>query len=217
MKESGLTQIFIGAESGDQEILDNINKSTKVEDNLKMLRLLKSENIGVMFSVIFCFPYNPDKDFSLTLKMLAKAKLIMPDLSLLLFFYIPFPGTDLYEISIKNGFKVPDTIEEWAGISAKNTNAPWCKPKHLKTVKIFNNFYFNIINPRLYKKAQGSSKLLILLCTIVFYPITYLRFKTGFLKFPIEAIVFLVTLRFIDKIFRTNLKLRPEGEDHLSL
>ena len=217
MKKSGLIQIFVGAESGDQEVLDLIEKSSNVDDNIKIIRLLKKYNLQALFSVIFCFPINPDKDFTLTLKMLTKAKLIMPELKFLIFSYIPYPGTKLFDYAINNGYEPPKTIEEWACVSSKNNQSPWFKKHHLKTINIYNDFYFNIINPFLYKKATGFSKILIFITTLFFYPLTFLRFKTGFLKFPIEAIVFLSILKLLNKILNSNLKLKPEGEDQLSL
>lgn len=51
LAESGLRQVWVGAESGSQKILDAMDKGTKVEEIEKATRLLKSKGIEVCF---FC-------------------------------------------------------------------------------------------------------------------------------------------------------------------
>lgn len=214
MKAAGLITILVGAETGDQEVLGIICKKTTPTDNLDMLRLMKKNNINTHFSIILCFPYNPDKDVIETFKMLVKAKLIDTELILQFHFFIPFPGTAIYVDSLNYGFIPPDSMESWARLLETGHDTIWKKPKHIKTLRIFSNFYFVLINPLIYKKAKGLSKLLVLICTIVFYPIVYFRYRTNFFKFPFEAIAFLGFVKMINRAFGTKFKLRPEEDEY---
>ena len=56
MKESGCAGVFLGIESGDNAILQNMNKSVKVEDYLRGIEFLKEQNITTFGNFIIGFP-----------------------------------------------------------------------------------------------------------------------------------------------------------------
>lgn len=61
MKKVGCWQISLGIESGSQKILDNINKGTTVEQNLRALELCKEAGMDVKgLFMIGCFGENRD-------------------------------------------------------------------------------------------------------------------------------------------------------------
>jgi len=107
MYDSGCREIYIGAESGDQYVLDIISKETKVEDNLKFVEVLSKHGIIPRFAVMICLPMNPARDVELTFEMVKKAKLINPSLVVGISFYTPYPGTDLFDLACENGFTPP--------------------------------------------------------------------------------------------------------------
>jgi len=53
LRQIGVYEVFIGAESGDQRKLDVINKGSTVEDNLQAVRNLKREGIRTYVSFIY--------------------------------------------------------------------------------------------------------------------------------------------------------------------
>ncbi len=56
IKEIGVSEIFIGIESGDQNKLDLINKGTTIKDNINAIRNLKKYNIKVYISLVYGLP-----------------------------------------------------------------------------------------------------------------------------------------------------------------
>lgn len=207
---AGCRQIYVGAESGDQEVLDLIDKKSKVEDNLNFVRVLNSHKITPLFSTMLCFPVNPDQDIKLTLDMIRRAKLIDNSLRARLFFYTPYPGTLLYRKSIAKGLVPPAKLEDWANYTLRKFRAPWWTRDYRPEIEIFANFYLPMANPDFYKMVP-KFKVIVYLVNKIFYPFAYLRFKHNFLKYPAEAILFLKMLRLFNKIFKTKFSLGYES------
>lgn len=61
MRESGCEGVFLGIESGNDQVLKNMNKSAKVEKYLEGIRLLKEYDILTYGSFIIGFPGETDK------------------------------------------------------------------------------------------------------------------------------------------------------------
>lgn len=208
---SGCRQIYVGAESGDQEVLDLIDKKSKVEDNLNFVKVLNAHKITPLFSTMLFFPVNPDRDIKLTLDMVRRAKLIDRTLRARLFFYTPYPGTMLFKKSIEKGFSPPAKLEDWASHTLRKFRAPWWTRDYRWEIEIFANFYLPMVDPKFYMMVPKKFRPIVYFINKIFYPIAYLRFKHNFLKFPLEAFSFLLLLRFFNKVFKTNFSLGYES------
>lgn len=100
LSESGLEEVWVGAESGSQSILDAMDKGTKVEEIYKATQLLKEKNIRVAFFIQFGYLGETKKDISETIKMIKE--LIPDDLGVSVSY--PLPGTKFYE-KVKDDLK----------------------------------------------------------------------------------------------------------------
>jgi len=99
LKAAGCWLIAFGVESGDQEILDRMNKKLKLDEVRKALELTRRS--GILSSIYFLFglPWDSPRVFETDLSF---AKELDPDF-LEIFYVYPFPGTRLYEIAVKAG------------------------------------------------------------------------------------------------------------------
>ena len=185
--KAGCRKIYIGAESGSQEVLDLINKKETVEDNFSVLKLLKKHKIITVFSTMVCLPSNPQKDLNLTLNMIRKAKLIDPLLEILIFYYTPFPQTPLYEMALKNGFVSPTTPEEWSNYTMFNSRLPWHRKYFKKRLEYFYNYYFPFYNKSIEQIAPNELKSTVRIFQKLFFKLNRWRFKNNFFQFPFEA------------------------------
>jgi len=209
--KAGCRQIYIGAESGDQKVLDLIAKKTRVEDNLHFAALLKRHRITPLFSTMVGFPGDPDKDIRLTLDMIRRAKLIDPTLRARIFFYTPYPETKLYAKALQHGLKPPDQLADWATYTLRKFRAPWFKKDYRWPLEIFANFYLPLANPNFYKLVPQKQQWVVFIINKLFYPFVYLRFKFNLFQFPFEAIFFLLFLRIFNKFARTRYALGYES------
>ncbi len=73
MKESGCEMVFLGLESGSNQILKNMNKSALVEEYLEGIRLLKEYGIITFASFIIGFPGETDQTVKETIRFIKES------------------------------------------------------------------------------------------------------------------------------------------------
>jgi len=94
---SGLRQVWVGAESGSQKILDAMDKGTRVEEIREATKLLKKKGIEVCFFLQFGYLGETKEDIEATLDLVEE---LMPhDIGISVSY--PLPGTKFYE-KVKN-------------------------------------------------------------------------------------------------------------------
>jgi radical SAM superfamily enzyme YgiQ (UPF0313 family) len=199
--ESGCQQIYIGAESGDQEALDILNKQSTVEENLRFVEMLTRHGILPRFSTMVCLPTDPGRDFEKTIDMLRRTKIAHPGLRASVFFFTPYPGTRLYEQAREKGFVPPERLEGWAKHTLRRFKAPWA-PKGIDwQLEYFANFYFPLVDPDFYRLVRSRKiRPVVFLVNKLFFPAAWLRFKTGYFGAPLEAAAFLALLRLYNRL-----------------
>lgn len=115
LKQSGLVGIYFGIESGSPKILKLINKGIEPEMVLKLNLRLKQEGILPHYSFMAGFPTETEEDFQKTRSLMNKLKGENPRAVIWrINQYTPYPGTELFEIAVQNGFKPPERLEEWS-------------------------------------------------------------------------------------------------------
>lgn len=90
---SGLRQVWVGAESGSQKILDAMDKGTTVEEIHEATVLLKKKGIEVCFFLQFGYLGETADDIAATLRMVET--LLPHDIGISVSY--PLPGTKFYE------------------------------------------------------------------------------------------------------------------------
>jgi anaerobic magnesium-protoporphyrin IX monomethyl ester cyclase len=101
LAESGLEEVWVGAESGSQTILDAMDKETKVSQIYEATKLLKTKNIRVAFFIQFGYLGETKDDIQKTITMI---KDLVPD-DIGISVYNPLPGTKFYD-KVKDDLKL---------------------------------------------------------------------------------------------------------------
>lgn len=96
--EMGVDDITFGVESASQRLLDFINKKIKVEEIHRARRICRERGIAFRANLMAAFPGNTAEDYDHTLRFLEEAR---PE-SLSVFYFIPFPGTWLFDYCIEH-------------------------------------------------------------------------------------------------------------------
>lgn len=97
LSESGLEEVWVGAESASQKILDAMDKGTTVEQIYQATRLLQEKNIRIAFFLQFGYLSENQDDIQKTIEMV---KELQPD-NIGISVSYPLPGTPFYE-KVKN-------------------------------------------------------------------------------------------------------------------
>ncbi len=101
LAKSGLEEVWVGAESGSQKILDAMDKGTKVEEIYEATHLLKLKKIKIAFFLQFGYLTENQEDIQKTIAMVKELK---PD-NIGISVSYPLPGTKFYD-KVKDDLKL---------------------------------------------------------------------------------------------------------------
>jgi anaerobic magnesium-protoporphyrin IX monomethyl ester cyclase len=148
MESAGMKELMIGAESGDQEMLDMINKRITVEQIRDCLKKAFKHKINIINSFITGYPIKAgsdneyekklNKELYSTIDLIDDIIGINPLASNLIFIYTPYPGTSLYQYCLECGFKEPETLEEWGALDLNRKHFPWMSDSHINKISYYN-------------------------------------------------------------------------------
>jgi len=101
MKEAGCWQVLFGLESGDARMLKLLNKGNSIEQNELAVKLAHNAGLSVRADFIVGTPGETLESLRRTLDFAIRLKLDYAHFNK----FIPFPGTELYDMLIKKGYK----------------------------------------------------------------------------------------------------------------
>lgn len=128
MADAGLRSLLIGSESANDATLRSINKDITVAETLELCRIAKRHGIAVVLSNVIGFPGADGtavEQFDELRNFYACVRTTGVEADFAVFFYTPYPGSPLYDESLRRGFTPPDTLEGWASYEITRLNVPW--------------------------------------------------------------------------------------------
>lgn len=193
MSESGCRMIFFGAESGDDDMLKQMDKGGKqsAAQILSFAKRLKQFNIVPEYSFVLGFP-GPDeqtvmRQIDKDIAFIKKVKEVNPDTEIIIYTYSPVPteGSDLYEQITKAGFQFPEALEDWLNPAwenfdlRKNPLTPWLTPAMVDKIQNFETV-LNAYHPTAsdFKVTKVQKQVMRTLSAI--------RYKWNIFRYPYE-------------------------------
>ncbi len=193
MREAGCRMIFFGAETGNDEILKQMDKGgTQSGEQIKRFAArMKKFDIIPEYSFVLGLPAEtPEKvmrQIDEDIAFIKEIKEINPDTEIIIYVYSPVPteGSELFEAVQKAGFNFPQKLEDWLNPEwenfdlRKNPLTPWLTPGMVKKIRNFEtviNAYYPTVSD--FKLTRFQKQMMRTL--------SFLRYKTGFYKFPYE-------------------------------
>ncbi len=127
LKERKVFDLLIGAEAGSDRILAMVNKRITVERIFSAVKSLSKFKVPACYSVIVGLPSETKEEFEATIDLLYKIYKIHPQATFTLGAYMPYPGSLMYDMAIKAGFKPPSKTEDWGKMDRfrKDFSSPW--------------------------------------------------------------------------------------------
>lgn len=185
LKKSGLSAMFLGAESGSSKILKQINKGITPEQIIESAKILKKYDLYGWYSFMLGFPNETKQDVSDTLDVMRTINKIYPHANTSIKIFTPYPGCPLFQTSINAGFKPPKSLQEWGQYNVENVNTPW--PKHSFSAHFSLCTRFATEYDRISGFLKGN--LFLRLIGYVIHKIEKFRLDYKFWLFPIELII----------------------------
>ncbi len=147
MRESGCYKVNVGAESGSPEVLESIKKGTLVEEVLETAEKLNRAGIGARFSFIAGFPNEPAVSLADTYRTVKALRKINGGFETPIYFYAPYPGTELSERMPALGFEAPKRLEDWENVDLDHSIGPWISEPVRKFVPRYNFYLRHAFEP----------------------------------------------------------------------
>jgi len=101
--EMNCLSMSVGVESGDENIRNMLNRRETPEDIIRGIGILKRHKIRVSTFNMIGLPFDTEETILKTIELNRRAEVEHPNIS----FFMPLEGTDLYKISVDNGFYDP--------------------------------------------------------------------------------------------------------------
>jgi anaerobic magnesium-protoporphyrin IX monomethyl ester cyclase len=202
LARAGTTIMHIGIESGSQRILDLVHKDCTVEDIIAVnLKMARHPEIKTGYNWIVGIPGETLDDLRKTQTLMLKvindnpnAILFTPNL------YRPLPGTELYDLALKFGYKKPEHMEDWANNEVEgNYQTPWCSKHQAAMINMMQvTSYF--VDNKVFKVETGNSLKfrIIRILAYLYKPLAVARLKYGISGFLIENTIF----RMVSSLYR---------------
>lgn len=175
LRESGCYKINVGAESGSPELLQQIKKGTLVEEVLETAEKLHRHRIGARFSFIAGFPKEPSGSLRQTYRAVKAIREIDGEFETPIYFYAPYPGTELALRMPALGFAPPQRLEDWRTVDLDHSIGPWISQRVRTWVPRYN-FYLR----HGYQKPKGGFGRRLV------HRLARARVKTGFYRLDLE-------------------------------
>jgi anaerobic magnesium-protoporphyrin IX monomethyl ester cyclase len=141
-KESGLRRLLVGVESGSNEMLKRIRKDIKIEQVFHTAAMMLKYEIAGHFPFIVGFPDESDASIQATLDCAKKLRSLSPDFLTPIFYFKPYPGSELVIEAVARGFRLPQTLEAWAQFDyVAGEPGPWVSPEKFKLIERFKFFH----------------------------------------------------------------------------
>jgi anaerobic magnesium-protoporphyrin IX monomethyl ester cyclase len=193
LREAGCKIIFFGAESGNDNVLKQLDKggTQTGEQILRFAERLKKFDIIPEYSFVLGTPAPTPEEvmerIDFDINFIKKVKAANPKTEIVLYTYSPVPteGSELFNTVKQSGFTFPQQLEDWVTPQwerfdlRKNPLTPWLTPEMIDKIRNFetvlNGYYPTVSDIRLNNVKRSLIKL-----------VSGLRYKTNFYRFPYE-------------------------------
>ncbi|HVW16602.1 MAG TPA: radical SAM protein [Mucilaginibacter sp.] len=193
VREGGCRIIFFGAESGNNLILEQLDKGgTQTGDQIiHFAERLKKFDIIPEYSFVLGTPAptagQVQAQIDFEIDFIKKVKAVNPRTEIVLYTYSPVPteGSALFKQVQEHGFKYPQTLDDWISPAwenfdmRKNPLTPWLEPEMIDKIRNFetvlNGVYPTVTDIRLNDLKRRAIKL-----------VAGMRYKASLYKYPYE-------------------------------
>ena len=176
-KRSGLRRLLVGVESGSDEMLKRIRKDVTIDQVFHTAEKMLAHGIAGHFPFIVGFPDESDESIQATLRVARRLRSMSPDFLTPIFYFKPYPGSEIVREAIARGYRLPATLEEWVGFDyVQGDPGPWVSPEKFRLIERFKFFH-----EQAWKRASPAGRLLQ---QVARYRVTRNEFR-----WPVEMIV----------------------------
>jgi radical SAM superfamily enzyme YgiQ (UPF0313 family) len=154
--QSGLRRLLVGVESGSDEMLLRIRKDIKIQQVFETAHKMVEHGIAGNFPFIVGFPEESDESIRMSIDVAKRLRGLSAKFDTPIFYFKPYPGSEIVIEAVKKGFKLPATLEAWSQFDFVDGDpGPWVSREKFKLIERFKFF-----SELAWKPASGPASLL---------------------------------------------------------
>ncbi|MCP4649294.1 MAG: radical SAM protein [PVC group bacterium] len=215
LKQAGLHDILIGAESANEETLRLINKDATVEQTYLLSRICRKYEIKLIASIIVGLPIPAyfsensqdafDVEFREITKLYKDLFLLDRNNRLIIFIYAPLPFSPMYERAIELGFRPPKNLEEWGNYDLTETHIGWISKKNIVKVQalVYVSSMLAIDFKYLVQKLPIILRVFVIPMLGIANWVSKLRLRYDCYSFPLDSYMFYAALKLFKRLNKT--------------
>ncbi len=164
LAENGLKLVQPGIESGSNRILQMIKKDETAELFLGVNRALAELDLTPVYNFMMGFPTETYAETMMTVDLALAMMHDNPNARIAGFYtFVPYPGTELFDVAVSHGFQPPDTLEGWIDYTRHHNLTPWLKGKEdmMKNIT-FTSKFVDSKRMQVFVKNNSLFKMLIM-------------------------------------------------------
>ena len=135
-KSHGCIQMYFGAESGSQRVLNILNKNISIKDIIQSAKITKDTDLSADYSWMIGIPGETKTDVKKTIALIKKINEINPKSEFSIKILFPYPTTEIYDRAKQIGFKTPSNLLNWAKIRRDQASSYLKNKNQLETISI---------------------------------------------------------------------------------
>lgn len=200
----GVSRLFFGIETGSPSTKILINKRIPNDLIKEKVRLIsKYPDMGITCAMIIGFPTETEKNIDETIRLGVELTKIHPNTVVTFQVYVPFPGTDLYQLAVGGGYAIPENPLEYKCLDTMDgdIDIKWASYKGLKGIALVRKL--NLMNKYacLLTYGKGTSWIRTLGKSFLAY---FARFRLvhDYYEFPFEIGILARYNRYIQHVYK---------------
>lgn len=146
-RRSGLRRVLVGVESGWPATLQRIQKDVTIEQVFITAEKLRRHSIAGQFPFIVGFPHEPVESIQASLDVALRLRTMSPEFRTPFFYFRPYPGTRLTEEAVRDGYRLPSSLDEWAAFDfVGSATSPWlstCQWRRIERFKFYQGLAYD--------------------------------------------------------------------------
>ena len=123
-------------------MLKRNRKDIKIEQVFATAATMLRHEIAGHFPFIVGFPEESDSSIQLTLECAERLRSMSPEFLTPIFYFKPYPGSELVTEAVARGFRLPETLEQWSRFDyVAGSPGPWVSAKKFELIERFKFFH----------------------------------------------------------------------------
>lgn len=187
IERAGCKCLAVGIESGSERIRTLLRKPIDASQLLELNRKLRQYSLVPYYFFMIGYPTETVGELKETVNLYTALLEGNPRAAKSVNIYTPFPGTELFELAVAEGFEPPQELEGWSSFSYRHLgdHCSWRSHKNKKLIEMLDFCSFFVGDNSYLTPFKKTNPIVVQLANL-YAPIARSRVKYFFYHCPLE-------------------------------